>query len=266
MTCTPYNSRTGYLFVFMLLFNLALLTAVNTASAQYNFAPSNLAGASILNPTSIQFGPDGRLYVAQQNGIIMIFTVRRDSINKYSVTATETINLINLIPNHNDNGTLNTTVTKRQVTGILVAGTAANPIIYVSSSDSRIGGGSSSVDTNLDTNSGIVSILTNNGGTWSKIDLVRGLPRSEENHSCNGLQLDTQNNRLYMAQGGNTNAGSPSTNFSYLTEFALSAAILSIDLSAINALPTKGSGNTAYNMICLPLTIPPAIIILMVLM
>ena len=230
----------------MLLFNLALFTAVNTASAQYNFAPSSLSGASIVNPTSIQFGPDGRLYVAQQNGVIKIFTVRRDSINKYSVTATETINLINLIPNHNDNGTLNTTVATRQVTGILVAGTAANPIIYVSSSDSRIGGGSSSVDTNLDTNSGIVSILTSNGGTWSKMDLVRGLPRSEENHSCNGLQLDTQNNRLYMAQGGNTNAGSPSTNFSYLTEFALSAAILSIDLSAINALPTKDSGNTAY--------------------
>ncbi len=27
------------------------------------------------NPTSIQFGPDGRLYVAEQNGTINAFTV-----------------------------------------------------------------------------------------------------------------------------------------------------------------------------------------------
>ena len=216
-----------------------------SSKAQFNFTPSRLTGSTLLNPTSLQFGPDRRLYVAQQNGIIKVFTIVRNSANNYSVTNTQTITLINAIPNHNDNGVVNTAVITRQLTGILVTGTAANPIIYVSSSDSRIGG-SSSGDVNLDTNSGIISMLTWNGSAWVKMDLVRGLPRSEENHSNNGLQLDATSNTLFVAVGGHTNAGSPSTNFAYTSEYALSAAILSIDLDAINAMTVKGSGNTAY--------------------
>jgi hypothetical protein len=225
---------------------LFLLCVSLVSKAQYSFASSGLKlnGATLTNPTSLQFGPDGRLYVSEQGGLIKIFTIKRNGSNDYSVTATETISIINSIPNHNDDGTLNTGITKRQVTGILVKGTAANPLIFVSSSDSRIGGPSG--ETNLDTNSGIISTLTWNGSAWVKMDLVRGLPRSEENHSVNGMQLDEQRNILLLAVGGHTNAGSPSTNFAYTCEYALSAAILSINLNTINALPTKGSGNTAY--------------------
>src|SRR5690606_20684174 len=73
------------------------------------------------------------------------------------------------------------------------------------------------------------------------IDLVRGLPRSEENHSTNGMQLVTIKGKPYLlaASGGFTNAGSPSKNFTYISEYALSGAILSFDLNALNALPTK---------------------------
>ncbi|RAJ90683.1 putative secreted protein (Por secretion system target), partial [Larkinella arboricola] len=120
--------------------------------------------------------------------------------------------------------------------------TATNPILYVSSSDSRMGGPEG--DLNLDTNSGIVSKLTKTPTGWQKVDLVRGLPRSEENHATNGLQLD--GNKLYLVVGGHTNAGSPSTNFAYTPEYALAACVLSIDLAVIEALPTRGSGNTAY--------------------
>ncbi|WP_167855033.1 malectin domain-containing carbohydrate-binding protein [Hymenobacter wooponensis] len=222
------------------------LGAVMLANAQYNFSfsKSGLKNVSLGNPTSLQFGPDGRLYVSQQNGIIKAFTIVRAGPGDYTVSATETIDLINTIPNHNDDGSLNTQVTTRQVTGILVVGTATSPILYVSSSDSRIGGPDG--DFNLDTNSGIVSRLTRTGSTWSKMDLVRGLPRSEENHSVNGMQLDATKNTLYLAVGGFTNAGGPSTNFAYINEYALSAAILSINLTAIDALPTKGSGTTTY--------------------
>jgi hypothetical protein len=226
---------------------LILLFLSFTLNAQYSFSSSGLkliSGATIFNPTSIQFGPDNKLYVSEQAGFIRIFTVRRNGPNDYSVTAFQTITLINGIPNHDDNGNLNTSVTQRQITGILVKGTAANPVIYVSSSDSRIGGPSG--ETDLDTNSGIVSMLTWNGSAWVKIDLVRGLPRSEENHSVNGMQLDDQTNTLFLAVGGHTNAGSPSTNFNYTCEYALSAAILSINLNAINAMTTKGSGNNTY--------------------
>jgi hypothetical protein len=129
---------------------------VTLANAQYNFSPSGLRGVAISNPTSLQFGPDKRLYVSQQNGLILALTITRNAANDYRVTATETINLINQIPNHDDNGALNSSVGTRQVTSLLVKGTATQPLLYVSSSDSRIGGPDG--DKNLDTNSGIISM------------------------------------------------------------------------------------------------------------
>lgn len=201
--------------------------------AQIQFGKSQLVGVTLTHPTSLQFGPDGRLYVSEQSGRIYAYEIERTAPNVYEVTSTEQIDTIRTIPNHNDDGALNTSLAARQVTGILVTGTAANPTLYVSSSDPRIGGGSSGTDKNLDTNSGIVSRLTWNGAEWTKLDLVRGLPRSEENHASNGLVLDEATNTLYVAQGGHTNMGAPSNNLALLPEYALSGAILSIDLDAI---------------------------------
>jgi len=218
----------------------------NTLIYSQSFGSSNLKGHSIDNPTSLQFGPDGRLYVAQQDGVIFAYTVVRNEENDYEVTATETILNVKNIPNHNDDGELYTDQVKRQITGLLVVGTANNPILYVSSSDFRIGGGGGGSDVNLDTNSGIVSRLTQSGSAWNKVDLIRGLPRSEENHATNGMQLDEASNTLYVASGGSTNAGSPSNNFAFITEYALSAAILAVDLDAINALPVLTDNGNQY--------------------
>ena len=91
-----------------------------------------------------------------------------------------------------------------------------------------------------DTNSGVLSRLDWNGSTWTKFDVVRGLPRSEENHSSNGMALDTSSNTLYVMQGGHTNFGSPSQFFGHLPEYALSTALLTIDLDAI--------GQTTYDL------------------
>ena len=212
------------------------------AQSAISFTTSVLQGESSDRPTSLQFGPDGRLYVSTQNGFIKAYTVQRIAPNNYSVTATETIGSVKSIPNHDDDGTLNPNETQRQVTGILVTGTATNPVIYASSSDPRIGGGNTrdQGDLNLDTNSGIVSRLRWDGSKWEKLDLVRGLPRSEENHAVNGMQLSPDGKKLYLAVGSNTNHGAPSNNFALLAEYALSAAILEIDLDAI--------GNTTYDL------------------
>ncbi|MGI8759466.1 MAG: PQQ-dependent sugar dehydrogenase, partial [Acidimicrobiales bacterium] len=204
------------------------------------FGKSQLTGASSSQVTSLQFGPDGRLYASQQDGLIKIYGVARNSANSYSVTSTETITAVQSIPNHNDDGSPNPGIDTRIVTGILVTGTATAPVIYATSSDPRIGGGSSGADLGLDTNSSMVSRLTWDGSSWQKLDLVRGLPRSEENHSANGMQLDPATNTLYVTQGGNTNMGAPSNNFALLPEFALSAAILTVDLDAI--------GSTTYDL------------------
>ena len=74
------------------------------------------------------------------------------------------------------------------------------------------------------------------------MQLVRGLPRSEENHSTNGMQLDAVSNTLYVMQGGHDNKGAPSNNFAATPEYALSAAMLSVDLDVIDALPTQIDG------------------------
>ena len=229
-----------------------IATLFLTLGFSQNFSSSTLNGESINNPTSLQFGPDGRLYVSQQNGLILAYTISRNGSGNYQVTATETIDEVKGIQNHNDDGTLNNN-NNRQVTGLLVTGTANNPVLYVSSSDPRIGGGGGGSDLNLDTNSGVVSRLIRNGNNWNKVDLVRGLPRSEENHASNGLQLNAAGNKLILAQGGHTNAGAPSNNFAFTTEYALSAAILEIDLNALNAMPVKNDNvNNAQYIYDLP--------------
>ncbi len=178
-------------------------------------------------PTQLEFGPDGRLYVAELDGLIYAFTIERnDETGNYSIAATEVINLIQTLPNHNDDGTPYSS-DKRNVTGMITAGTSENPVLFVTSSDPRID------DPQADTNSGILSRLTWTGTEWSKLDLVRSLPRSEHDHLPNGMALDAESGILYLAQGGHTNMGAPSFSFGYLPEYALSAAILSIDLDAI---------------------------------
>jgi len=198
------------------------------------FGKSELAGFNNVKATSLQFGPDGRLYVADMLGLIKAYEVEREGANDYRVISEETITLVRDIPNHDDDGKPNAAIKKRLVTGLLVVGTASSPIVYVASSDPRIGGGPSHTETGLDTNSGVLSRLTRSvNGSWQKLDLVRGLARSEENHHTNGMVLNEATQRLYLTAGGNTNEGGPSNNFANLPEYALSAAILEIDLGAI---------------------------------
>ena len=203
-----------------------------------NFSVSTLnTSAQINRGTSLQFGPDDKLYVAEMDGVIKVFNVTRGGKNNYQANLLETINLIKNVPNHNDDGTPDFSG-KRLLTGIHVAGTAGAPVIYAASSDPRQAAGPSGNDSNLDTNSGILHKLTKSGGNWNKLDLVRGLPRSEENHVSNGLVLS--GNKIYLNVGGHTNQGAPSNNFAELPEYALSAATLEIDLGAI--------GNTTYDL------------------
>lgn len=221
-----------------LLSLLALLTLSALPRAQApSFLKGGLSGATPSDPTSLDWGPDGRLYVAERFGRIRAYTVERLSAGNYSVLATETLDQVRNKPNRSDTGALEPAVTQRQCTGILVEGTALAPVIYVTSSDPRVAVG---VDSGLDTNSGLLTRLSWNGSSWDELDLVRGLPRCEENHASNGMALDAATNTLYLAQGGNTNMGAPSNNFGQTPEYALSAAVLSIDLDQI--------GDTTYDL------------------
>ncbi|UJH67036.1 PKD domain-containing protein [Allomuricauda sp. SCSIO 65647] len=246
---------------------IIFLAAIFSAASLYgqSFNSTGLSGESLDNPTSLAFGPDEKLYVAQQDGTIHQYTVTRDGApagsGSYSVTNTVVINDIkSSVLNHNDIGELDNSGSavngKRQVTGILAAGTATNPILYVTSSDPRIGGASSSnptgeLDRNLDTNSGILSRLTWNGSGWDHVDLVRGLPRCEENHASNGLDIFTKSGSTYLLlqQGGNTNKGAPSNNFGGIAETYLAGAILIINLTQLEGMTVYTDPRTGSDYI-----------------
>lgn len=199
--------------------------------------------------TSLMYGPDGRLYVAEYPGLIKILTIARNGAMDYEVTAIEVLNDIQTMEDHNDDGTTFIS-TERETIGITVAGTASNPVFYVSSSDFRIGAGigGGNGDVGLDTNSGVITRFTWNGSSWDVVDIVRGLPRSEENHATNGLEFTTINGTDYLivASGGHTNAGAPSTNFVYTCEYALSAAVLSVNLDMLESMPILNDNGRDY--------------------
>ena len=203
------------------------------------FSRATLAGFSASNPTALSVGPDGRVYVATLSGTVYAVTVARSGDGTYRATDVATIDAITAIPNHDDLGAYAPDVTDRHVTGLTTGGTPEEPVVYVSSSDPRLGAGTDTDDS--DTNSGAISRLApawNDDGSLDGVDhevLVIGLPRSELDHNTNGLALNPAGRTLYVAQGAPTNKGAPSDNFGHTPEYALSGAILSVDLDAVES-------------------------------
>src|SRR5215210_5746486 len=77
------------------------------AAEPIGFGKSILSGPSKTRASSIQFGPDGRLYVLHQDGTINIYGVVRNGPNNYDVTSTQTVLAVKNIANHNDDGVVN---------------------------------------------------------------------------------------------------------------------------------------------------------------
>lgn len=220
--------------------SLAVAAAVAVArdgsgsSDQPEFVKGVLAGVRAEAVTTLQYGPDGRLYVGQQDGLVRALTVKREGPGRYRAEQAENLRQLQALPNHDDDGAVNKTVRRRLLTGLLVTGTATAPVVYAVTSDPRLPGPSAPAPKLPDTNSGVLSRLSRDpGGAWQRQDLVRGLPRSRHDHASNGLALDRTGRTLFIAQGGNTNKGAPAPKFNLLPEYALSAAILSVDLTAV---------------------------------
>ncbi len=237
-----------------------LFTTLSLPAQIVDFRITNLAGTvgagisldNNIQGTALEFGPDGKLYYLSLAGEIFILTIDRTVLNgedRYLITESVQLDDVKNIPNHNDDGSSYVDPLGqnfREATGITVVGTPANPVIYVASSDARIG--DAGEDKNLDTNSGVITRLTWNGTSWDVVDIIRGLPRSEENHATNGMEFVTLDGKDYLliCSGGNTNGGSPSSHFAWSTEYALSSAVLIADLTALEGMPIKTDNGRKY--------------------
>ncbi|HKK29439.1 MAG TPA: hypothetical protein VKA18_03470, partial [Alphaproteobacteria bacterium] len=230
------------------------------------FGAVGLQGESVNNPTAIDFSKSGKpvLFVTQQNGEVWRFEIEReaddgdgDTLPQFVVTDALKISDIKLeTQNYNDDGTENS-ATNRQTTGLVTTTDAnGNDVLYVNSSDWRIAVGN---DSGLDTNSGQVHKIVldkDTGAVISNVAIIRGLPRSEENHSTNGLDLSidpaTGDTILWIAQGGNTNKGAPGNNFAGTVDFALSGTVLKVNLTELEAYDIRTDGNGDQFILDLP--------------
>lgn len=157
----------------------------------------------IERPTSLTFGPDGRLYVASQSEIWTL-TLSQAGDN---VVASEQV-----------------ASDLEGVLGIAFDPTAPSPVTLYASRQDRSA---------TDGFEGAVSRFAGPG--WQMEDVITGLPTSAPllNHMTNGLAFDGQG-RLFIAQGSASDAGIPDPPGPqlYWPETPLSGAILVADIHA----------------------------------
>ena len=163
--------------------------------------------SSVPNPTSLAFGPDGRLYVSELFGTIHALTLDEDN----QAIADQVI----------------TTLGERLTLGLTVdpASTPGNVILWASHSSPSVDSGTP--------NSGVVSRLSG-PGLATRQDVITGLPRAIANHATNSIHFGPDG-KLYIAQGGNTGAGAPNDDpgeFGDMQEQPLSAALLVADVDS----------------------------------
>jgi glucose/arabinose dehydrogenase/N-acetylneuraminic acid mutarotase len=152
-------------------------------------------------PTSMAYGPDGRLYVTELFGKIHKITLDQNGM----AVSDQVI----------------TTLGTRLTLGVTIdpASTPGDVIVWATHS-------SPSLDDGVP-NSGIVSRLSG-PSLGTRADVITGIPRAKANHGTNSIHFGPDG-KLYIAQGGNTGAGAPNeanTEFGTMAEQPLSAALL----------------------------------------
>ncbi len=185
------------------------------AAEPIKFVPGSVTGLGVTFSllTSLTFGPDGRLYVAEQEGRIRAFTL--DPVSK-EITAVE------LVAADTD---------LQEVFGIAFDPTdlSSPPPVYATNTISGFGAGGAAPDGSFP---GKVTKI-DGAGYANKTDIITGLSVSDSAHQANGLDF-ASDGTLYIAHGSTTNAG-VNTPLSFLfkrPEVPLSAAVLVANPSA----------------------------------
>jgi glucose/arabinose dehydrogenase len=182
--------------------------------------------------TCVTMGPDGDLYASTLTGAIFQFPINAD-------------------------GTLGTAInltasdTPRLITGIVFdpSSTAKNMLLWISSGDV--------VEDNAPDFTGSISGITITGsvaGPWT--DYVVGLPRSNSNH-MNDQPVFGPDGALYFAQGSMSSAGGADSVWGNRPEDLLSAAILRLNIQAVEARVAAGIGPLNVQTANLPVAQSP---------
>lgn len=184
--------------------------------ASWSFTTDTLTSNPFAKPTAMDWGPDGRLYVADVTGVIHVYEldmVAHTVLTEQQITIRQNRLMLGL--------TVDSESTVDQI------------IIWVSHSDLDQFDG--------DANSGTVTkIVLGPPPTYAVVsaeDVITGLPRAIANHGTNNIEFGPDG-RLYIAQGGNTGAGaannSLTSEFGSRPEQPLSAAILVADVKGVD--------------------------------
>jgi len=201
--------------------------------------PSTPGAANFKHPTTLEFGPDGKLYAGQQDffgkgGYIHVLTLD----DNRNVTDVQRIDSIFNTPNINPDGTPAPTVKGRHLIGLDFdpSSTPDHPILWAVHSDPRFCFNQAPATCKVNTNSGILTRLVgpNYDDPANRTDYVTGLPRSRENHAPNAVHFGPDG-WLYMTIGSDTNYGAASTAFSGLAETYLTAAVLRFNVNGAPA-------------------------------
>jgi len=216
------------LMLLAVVLSLHATTTSAAATKPINFTRGTLTGAGFTTslPTSLAFGPDGRLYVANQNGTIQALTVADAAGNTKTITAKQQ---------------LTTDADVQEVYGITFD--PSDGSLWITNTVSGFGdAGQAPAGTFL----GKVTRLS--GANFAtRTDVITGLPVSNSGHEANGLAFGPDG-RLYIAQGSTTNAGivNPNVGLFQRPEVPTSAAVLVADVHApsFNGAITYSPANT----------------------
>jgi glucose/arabinose dehydrogenase/N-acetylneuraminic acid mutarotase len=209
----------------------------STASPVYEFADFSVTGEPVSAatdleftkkshdvdfPTSMAFGPDGRLYVLTLMGDIHVLTFDA----QHNVVADQRV----------------TTLGSRLALGIEIdpASTPTNVAVWVAHSSPSLNNGAA--------DSGMITKLSGTN-LQNRTDVITGLPRAIANHGPNSLHFGPDG-RLYHAVGGNTGAGAANTadtEFGDRAEQPLSAALVVADVKAAGFDGTCADPNDIYS-------------------
>ncbi|NIM51702.1 MAG: hypothetical protein GTO22_21055, partial [Gemmatimonadales bacterium] len=162
--------------------------------------------AAFTQPTTVVFGPDGRLYIAQLNGVILAVTL--DS-GKRLVEIEEI----------------------RTLEGRALIGLAFDPTGSADEMGLYVADNLGPINVVVPDFTGKITRLSGPGFSVAE-DVIVGLPRSTADHLTNSLAFGPDQ-RLYIAQSGMTNNGMPfPAVFGNREESPLSAALLVADVLA----------------------------------